>query len=256
MIRYNAAMKELALYDEPDLYDLVVTADAVAEAFYLDEAQRHGGRVLDLACGSGRFTIPLAKAGIEVVGLDSSPTMLKRARDSATTAQVVIDWIEADMRDFDLGGRQFGMIMIAENSLLHLHSIENIDRCFRTAARHLAPGGALVFDIFVPGFRFLTRTSDQRHLIGHFHHESLGEITLEETSDYDSVNQVVRATWFWSAKDRPDFLVTPMHLRQIFPQELTLLVDRAGLRFAERYGYFDRSPFPSRGKQVCVCEPA
>ena len=136
-------MTEFALYDEPHLYDLVMPPNAAAEAFYLDEARRHGGPVLDLACGSGRFTIPLANAGIEVVGLDFSPAMLECARAKATAAQLQIDWVQADMRDFDLGGRQFGMIMIAENSLLHLHTIEDIDRCFRAAARHLVSGGAL-----------------------------------------------------------------------------------------------------------------
>lgn len=249
-------MNGFALYDEPELYDLVMSPNAAAEAFYLDEARRRGGPVLDLACGSGRFTIPLAKAGIEVTGVDFSLAMLERARPKAAAAQVEIGWVNADMRDFEFSGRQFGMVMIAENSLLHLHTIEDIDRCFRAALRHLAPGGALVFDIFVPGLQFLAGKSDQRHLIGHFHHDTLGELTLEQISDYDVANQVLRATWYWSAQDRPDFLVIPMYLRQIFPQELILLVERAGLRLVEGYGDFDRGPFPGRGKQVCVCEPA
>jgi ubiquinone/menaquinone biosynthesis C-methylase UbiE len=249
-------MDEFTLYNRPELYDLVMSPDPAIEAFYLDETRLRGRSVLDLACGTGRFTIPLAKAGIEVVGLDFSPAMLELGQAKAAAAQAKISWVEADMRDFDLGARWFGTIMIANNSLLHLHAIEDIDRCFRAAVRHLAPGGAIVFDIFVPGIQLLSRKPDQRQTIGRFHHETFGELTLEQTSEYDSANQVLRATWYWSARDQPDFLITPMHLRQVFPQELPLLVERAGLRLARRYGGFDRSPFPIGGRQVCVCKPA
>jgi 2-polyprenyl-3-methyl-5-hydroxy-6-metoxy-1,4-benzoquinol methylase len=65
-------MSHADLYDHPDLYDLVMVRNAAAEAFYAEEARKRGGAVLELACGSGRFTIPLAQLGIKVVGGDIS----------------------------------------------------------------------------------------------------------------------------------------------------------------------------------------
>ena len=65
-------MDDFALYNEPDLYDLVMSANPLADAFYLKEARQRRGAVLELACGSGRFSIPLVKAGVQLVGVDLS----------------------------------------------------------------------------------------------------------------------------------------------------------------------------------------
>ncbi len=249
-------MNELALYDAPGLYDLAMSPNPNAEAFYIAEARRRGGRVLALACGTGRFAIPLARAGIQVVGLDVAPAMLERAKTKAAEAQVEVAWLLGDMRNYDLEEKQFGLITIAANSLLHLHATPDIVDCMRAVARHIAPHGALAFDIWCPSVALLARSQGRRYKVGTFVDRTMGELLLEETSDYDSVSQVQRATWYWSAQDRPDFLVVPLHLRQIFPQELPLLVERAGLRLRERYGSFDRTAFSGQGRQVCVCEPA
>jgi SAM-dependent methyltransferase len=247
-------MTDASLYDRPELYDLAAPANPLAEAFYIEEARRRGGAVLDLACGSGRFTIPLARSGLEVVGGDLSASMLDRARGKAAAASVGIDFIEMDMREFDLPGRRFGLVVIAANSLLHLHDAHDIRRCFASIARHLLPGGALAFDVFVPNVGFLAREPNLRHSIGRFVHDELGELLLEETTEYDAVRQVNRARWFWSTPDRPDFFVVPLEMRLLFPQELPLLVEMGGLRLLQRYGDFDRSTFGAQShRQICIC---
>lgn len=71
-----APMERGSLYDRPDLYDLIAPRDPILERFYVETACERGGRVLDLACGSGRLTIPLAQAGLDVTGADVSPEML------------------------------------------------------------------------------------------------------------------------------------------------------------------------------------
>ncbi|WP_347338454.1 class I SAM-dependent methyltransferase [Bradyrhizobium forestalis] len=96
--------------------------DAILERFYVETACERGGCVLDLACGSGRLTVPLAQSGLEVVGADLSCAMLERARNHARANAVEPRFIQLDMRDFDLGGRTFDTIIVAVNSILHLHS--------------------------------------------------------------------------------------------------------------------------------------
>jgi ubiquinone/menaquinone biosynthesis C-methylase UbiE len=248
-------MSNTDLYDIPELYDLVMLPNAATEAFYAEEAGKRGGVVLELACGSGRFTIPLAQLGIKVVGSDISEAMLQRARAKATTVGVDIDFRQADMRDAVLPDQSVGLILIAANSLLHLHDIEDLRRCLQAARRQLTAGGALVFDVFVPSVQILARKPDERHLIGHFAHNRYGEIRLEETTDYNPSTQVNRATWFWSTTDRKDFLITRLHLRQLFPQEVPLLIEAAGLRLVARYGGFARDRFDQHSqRQLYVCE--
>src|SRR5262245_35858109 len=91
-------------------------------AFYLDCARRFGRPVLELATGTGRVLIPLAKAGYEVVGLDAAPAMLevaraKLGREPELAARVAL--VEGDMRDFSLG-RRFPLTLIPARAFQHV----------------------------------------------------------------------------------------------------------------------------------------
>lgn len=242
-----------SLYDDADLYDLVAPPDVAMERFYVETAGGPGQRVLELACGSGRFTAPLAASGALVIGGDLSETMLARARVAAAERGVSAEFVQLDMRDFVLG-RHFDAIVIAANSLMHLHTRDDFARAFSTIRQHLAPGGRLLFDVFVPSARLLSLPAGQRELLGVFPHPRLGEVTIEGTISYDPITQVVQTDWYWSTAERRDFRHTPLELRQIFPQELPLLVQTGGLRLIDRYGDFDRSPLTAGSRrQVCVC---
>ena len=249
-------MHDLALYEEPDLYDLLAApAPGPEVAFYLEEARRRGGTALELGCGTGRLAIPLAQAGIEVTGLDLLPVMLARTRAAAADAGVTLELVQGDMRSFRLEGRRFGLIFLPNTTLPHLLDTADIIRCFSAVARHLAPGGAFIFDVFNPSVEMLSRKRGDRHLRRRADHPRLGTVTLEETFDYDAASQVNRITWYWSTPDRPDFFVHPLHMRNLFPQELPLLLERAGLRLSARYGDVARSRCVGEScRQVCVCE--
>ncbi|UJW84371.1 class I SAM-dependent methyltransferase [Devosia sp. SL43] len=241
------------LYDQPELYDLVLPDDPDMEQFYVAAAGGAGRQVLDLACGTGRFTLPLARSGAVVTGGDLSETMLASARQRANAAGLTITFAALDMRDFDLG-RRFDAVTIAANSLLHLTETSDILRFLAAVKRHLKPDGQLIFDIFVPSAWLLSRPHGERQHMGEFSHPELGVITIEETIAYDPVRQVSRADWYWSRPGHPDFRHTPLTMRQIYPQELPLLLERGGFRLVERFGGFDRSAFDATSmRQVCVC---
>lgn len=245
-----------SLYDDAELYDLVAPPDPTMQRFYVEAAGGPGRRVLDLACGSGRFTTPLAASGALVIGGDLSPAMLARARTAATERGVSAEFVVLDMRDFVLG-RHFDAIVIAANSLMHLHSRADFARAFSAIRQHLAPGGRLLFDVFVPSARLLSLPAGQRERLGVFPHPQLGEISIEETISYDPISRVMRTDWYWSSAERKDFRHTPLELRQIFPEELPLLLEAGGLRLLERYGDFNRSPLTAAShRQVCVCAAA
>jgi SAM-dependent methyltransferase len=245
------------LYDRPDLYDLVAPRDPALEGFYVEAALTREGPVLDLACGSGRLSIPLARAGKEVVGGDASPEMLEHARRAAAAAGVGVEFVGLDMSAFELAGRKFATVTVAANSLLHLHSAEQFRGFFRSVSQHVVPEGRLLFDVFVPNAAILARHPDERHPVDVVRHPELGKLTVEETTRYDPVSQISQVTWYWSSEAVKDFWVTPLKLRQVFPHELPTLVEAGGMRVVERYGDFDRSPFGLQSRrQVCVCATA
>jgi SAM-dependent methyltransferase len=248
-------MEQNSLYNRPDLYDLMAPRDQALERFYVEMACEQGGRVFDLACGSGRLTVPLAKAGLHVTGGDISADMLQHARRYAEAQAIELDLVQLDMRDFDLNGRTFDTIIVAINSILHLHSPHDFESFFRSVARHLSQKGRLVFDAFVPSVAMLSRDPRQRQLIGVAVHETLGKLTVEETLiRYDPLTQISHVEWYWSTEENRDFLKSSLQMRSIFPQEMPLLIASGGLRLVERFGDFDRRPLTAESpRQVCVC---
>jgi SAM-dependent methyltransferase len=247
-----------SLYDDSDLYNLVAPADPAMERFYIEAAGGPGREVLELACGTGRITAPLAASGARVIGGDLSATMLAHARTALARSGLDVELLQIDMRDFELrDGRRLDAVVIAANSLLHLQTASDFERAFTSIRRHLVPGGRFCFDIFVPSTVLLARNPDQRDLLGRFAHPVLGEVTIMETIAYDPVTQVSQVTWYWSTLERGEFRQSSLEMRQIFPQELPLLLGSGGFELIERFGDFDRSPLTRASRrQVCIAVAA
>jgi SAM-dependent methyltransferase len=240
------------LYEHPDLYDALLPAEAHVP-FYVDLAQQQGGGVLELACGTGQLTIPVAAAGHPAVGLDRSHAMLLVARRRAAAAGAPVALVQGDMRDFALG-RRFDVIFVARNSLLHLLSTGDILAAFAAVRRHLTPDGVFAFDVFNPDVRLLARPHGQRLPLMEATTGTFGLLRVETTHVYDPAAQVDRATWYISTPDQPDAWTLPMSLRSIFPQELPLLIAAGGLELIDRFGDLSRTPFsPGSRAQVCLC---
>jgi SAM-dependent methyltransferase len=246
------------LYSPARLYDLMVPGVDAAIEFYRGEAGRQGGRVLELGCGTGQKLIPIASDGLACVGLDLSSDMLTEARRKADERGVAVEWTQGDMRELDLD-RTFDFVFIAANSLLHLHHADDLLSCLRAVRRHLAPGARLVLDVFNPSVRVLAgadglrRTRDSLSFVD----PDRGRVSVDVAETYDAPAQVTRATWYLSTDDEPDFVVAPLEMRSIFPQELPLLLSLGGLRLVARYGDWSGRPFGGDSQtQVCICEAA
>ena len=239
-------------YDLPDLYDVLLPVGAHLP-FYAGLARQQAGAVLELACGTGQITIPIALNGHPTVGLDRSRAMLDVATKRAATANAPVEFVEGDMRDFALG-REFDLIFIARNSLLHLLSTADLLAAFGAIRRHLAPNGVFAFDIFNPSARALARPPGQRFPTMEVSAPQFGSLSVEESCDYDSAAQVNHGTWYISTKDTRDAWVVPLVLRSIFPQELPLLLSAAGLELTSRFGELPNAPFGAGSRiQLCLC---
>ncbi|RYU13947.1 class I SAM-dependent methyltransferase [Nocardioides iriomotensis] len=243
-------------YSDARLYDRLFPGGEPAVDFYRAEADRQGGRVLELGCGTGHKLIPIASDGHPCTGLELSSDMLTEAQRKADERAIAVEWVQGDMRDFDLG-RTFDLVFVAANSLLHLHEAADLLRCFRSVRAHLAPGARFIFDVFNPNVRVLAdadgvrRTRDALSFVD----PDRGDVRVDVAETYDAAAQVTRGTWHFSADSEPDFLVAPLELRSIFPQELPLLLSLAGLRLVERFGDWSGRPFTGDAAiQLCVCE--
>jgi SAM-dependent methyltransferase len=127
-------------------------------SFFRRLAEKAGGPVLELGCGTGRVAIPLAEAGVTVVGLDRSPDMLAIAEGKRTALSPAVRrrvrFVEADMTDFRVG-RRFGLVFAAFRVFMHLLDPDAQLACLAAVRRHLRPGGLLVIDVFDPKLGWL-----------------------------------------------------------------------------------------------------
>jgi len=147
--------KEANLYrDTASLYDLDqrnITKDDIP--FYLEYASKLPGSILELACGTGRVTIPLANEGYNIWGIDLSKKMLYQLKVKMENLQEEvkerIHITQADMTNFELG-RAFSLIIIPFRSFQSLTSEEQQRACLHTVHRHLSEEGYFIINVFKP----------------------------------------------------------------------------------------------------------
>lgn len=226
------------LYDDPILYDRLVLPGP-CEAFYAGLAAQSRAPVLELCCGTGRLTLPLAAAHPDVTGLDCAPAMLAQARRKAAKRGSGARFVEGDMRDFDLG-RLYGLIVVSCNSLAHLTDPSDLRRALANMRRHLAPGGLLAFDVSFLKPEDLRVADEPRRLdLGPNPSAALG---VEAQTRYDPLTQVRSMDWRLCGSEGAPWR---FDLRVFFPQEIPLLLERAGLRLSSFHGDFAANPLSS-----------
>lgn len=225
--------------------------------FLLAQAQRarRDDTVLELACGTGRVAIPLAKAGLKVTGIDLSIGMLAEARRKAAAAGVMVAWIEADMRAFDLGAT-FSTIILVANGLCHLLTIADFEACAACVRKHLAPGGRFIIDVFVPNFGILTRDPAARFPMSapYADPDGRGQVIMLHGNIYEPTTQinhiVTYTTW-----PTGEAVAGEVDMRMFFPQELDALLKYNGLPVVWKYADYAGTPFgPGATKQLVICE--
>jgi ubiquinone/menaquinone biosynthesis C-methylase UbiE len=216
-----------AIAEVYDVWSAHMTEDV---PFYVGLAAEAEGPVVELAVGSGRVAIPVAKAiDRPVVGIDSSPAMLAKAQADADTAGVELDLREGDMRDLSLA-EPAALIYCPYRSLLHLPTWADRRRTFERVSAALRPGGRFAWNAFVFDFAIAAQLAGQHQErpVPHTVHHAVGDnridITLDSGGDPVSI--------WWATKN-----------------EWLSLIDVGGLEVEALYGWFDRRPFDDESKE-------
>jgi ubiquinone/menaquinone biosynthesis C-methylase UbiE len=255
-------------YEDADLYDHEY-ADRLEDVRWyraLARERSRGGEILELGAGSGRITCPLARDGHTLIALDRMPTMLdglrRRVRAKAWASR--IKPLEGDMREIPLPDASLPLVIAPFNGLMHLYGWQDLLACMREVERVLIPGGTFGFDVMLPDLDWLTWDPDERHAVTRFVHPVTRERLVYSTNhEYDPETQVCHIRIFYDeAPPRGRKFVPPsdpkrlVHLahRQIFPEELRMLVASAGLQLETLTGDFHGVPLREASEsQVVVC---
>ena len=240
---------EISPYDSwAEIYDSVFSYVVDDIPFYVEEATRSGGAVLELGCGTGRVSIPIARAGIDIVGIDASSAMLARAREKSREAGIPnLKLLWDDMRDFNLSS-EFNLIIIPFRGLLSLLSVDDEIRTLTNIKRHLAPGGKLIFDIFAPDLNMMVQEGDVPYHFGDVTDTETGKrLVVWNQANYDAFSQVMSIRTTIEQLDDSGRVSSKMYrdfaLRYIFRWEMHHLLGLCGYNVRAMYGNFERGEF-------------
>jgi len=242
------------LYEDARRYDALAgqhfgSSDAT---YWKAQAAQSGGPVLELACGSGRLTLPIAEQGTEIAGLDASEPMLALAREKAAHANLQVDWHLGNMAEFDLQ-RRFSLIFVPNNSIAHLLTWQDFGLCLACVRQHLTADGRFMLDYFNPSLTLLSRNPDTRYPAGSFDAPGgSGQISVSEQVSYDAASQINHIRWFWHSEVTGEENTSEFSMRVYFPQELDALLAHSGFAIEDKYGDFDFSPFTSASRHQLI----
>jgi ubiquinone/menaquinone biosynthesis C-methylase UbiE len=228
-------------------------------AFYERVARETGGRILELACGTGRIALPLAKAGFHVTGVDRSEAMLSIARRKLAAAsasvQERLSFVHQNVTALDLGQR-FGFAFVPFRSFQHLLTIDLQKKSLEAIRRHLEPSGRLALHLFDPRLDWLIDPKTILPGLSGTHPETgrryVGEIVR---TNFDHLHQIRRDLWRY-AEIGPNGEVLAedtreMALRWTYRWELRHLLELCGLAVDAEYSDFAGSA-PAYGKELIL----
>jgi len=235
--------------------------------FYVEEAVKCGTTVLELGAGTGRITIPIANAGIDVVGVEISDDMLQIARrkvaESPPEIGERITLVQGNMCDFELN-RTFELIIIPFRVFICLMTVEEQKQALYNVRRHLTETGKLIINFFDPDLREILDQKDRfrtnQILMNRFTHPVSGNPVKEwSTWDYDLTEQTIEEIRNYVEQDNDGEIVNStfvtLRVRYIFRWEMHHLLELCGFKVEALYGDFDRSPFQARSEQIWVASP-
>ena len=235
----RAARRPRSAYDAiARLYDPWSRSVTEDISFYVDEARRAGGPVVELGVGTGRIAVPLAEAGIPVIGVDDSSAMLEVCRERAVEAGVsdLVDLRRGDLREPPVGER-VRLVACPFRAYLHLPDDAERRRALEAARELLAPDGRLVFDVFAPGREDIAETH------GRWLEREPG---IWERADWNTSDRTL------TLQVRSDREETTMRLAWLSAPEWRRLLDATGFEVEALYGWFDRRPFSGGEDMVWI----
>jgi SAM-dependent methyltransferase len=246
-------MSRVATFDDPEffgehwaeIYDEGRDLDPTPAVEFLARLAE-GGRVLELATGTGRVALPLAARGIAVEGIEASEAMAARMR--AKPGGDAIPVAIGDMADVQVEG-PFRLVYLIYNTLYNLPTADRQVDCFRNVARVLDADGAFVLECFVLDPAQYDRGQRVEAL-------SVKEdaVVLQVTRHDPAAQRLFKQHLVFDAGGFRGF---PVALRYCWPSELDLMARLAGLELAERYAGWDRSPYGSDSEShISVYRPA
>lgn len=210
-------------------------------------------RILELCCGTGRLTLPIAKDGYDISGVDYTSSMLDQANMKASEAELEIRFVEADIRTLNLQ-EKYDLIFIPFNSIHHLYKNEDLFKVFDVVKKHLKDGGLFLLDCFNPNIRYIVESEKEQKEVAAYTTDDGREVLIKQTMRYETKTQINRIEWHYFINGAFNSTQN-LDMRMFFPQELDSYLEWNGFEIIHKYGGFGEEAFNDNSeKQIFVCQ--
>jgi SAM-dependent methyltransferase len=233
--------------------------DLVDLPFYIELAKKSGGPVLEVACGTGRILLPIAREGIEIHGIDNSGAMLGfleqhlLRQPQGVRGRVTLH--RGDMRSFKLG-HTFPLVTIPFRPMQHMHTVEDQLSALTSAAAHLDSNGILAFDVFYPKYDVLWVGIGQEFLELEWRDPADPETRVQRyflKEAVDKIQQFFTCAFIYRSYRQGKLVQEEMETLKLswytYPQ-LRALFLLAGLEVVKEYGSFEKTPLDNTAEQM------
>lgn len=238
-------------YEDPEKYDEMYGNYEDDLLYILEYADGIENPIIELACGTGRLTIPMAKRGLNMVGIDLHGGMLSRAKQKAAYEQLKIIFEQQDCTELELAYKS-PLIFMTGNSFQHFLTNESQDALFHSIKRHLLPNGQFIFDTRNPILAELT--VDQEFEESHVNNDN--QTVIEKHFErYDHDTQILYCVTQTELMENEQFIHTSsdsISLRYVYPMELRRLLDSHGFELMSLYGSWKKDDFKTDSISMIV----
>lgn len=249
----NSDYKVGDLIYDAQVYDGMNTNLADLQFYKRWMPQHQDARILELCCGTGRLTLPLAEDGHTICGVDITTSMLEQARIKASNKRLEIEFIEADIRYLELPD-QYDLIFIPFNSIHHLYQNEDLFKAFEGVKKHLKEGGIFILDCFNPDIRHIVEGEKEQQTIAEYTTEDGRHVLIKQKMQYENDTQINRIEWHYFINGVFDS-VQNLDMRMYYPVELDFYLEKCGFNIIHKFGSFEEDAFNSKSeKQIFVCK--
>lgn len=245
-------------YDRPDIYDLDTCDFEIDIPFYKKIAEEacisKNDWILELACGTGRVTIPMAKDGFKIIGVDESYPMIVASKKKVKDADSV--WkpnlIVGNMINFLCQKNFFNFIFVPFNSFQQILTLHEQISCLRNICHMLKPNGYFVADLTIPTLlkgKIISEISKSRPL-----HNIL--LTRRMVSEVNTATQIVTRKFYYQLFELDnnrrliEQLWVPRNYCNIYPLQWEHMLISSGFSIEEKYGDFEQNPFSSNSQRM------
>jgi len=241
----------LEMYEDPVQYDELYDHVQEELAFVLENTKWKEEPIIELACGTGRITIPMATLGFQMIGVDIHTGMLQRAQEKAKRKELSIQWIHQDCTKLDLSV-QSPFIYMTGNSFQHFLTNWDQDELFTSVKKHLLPNGEFIFDTRNPILLELAEGEDLTEETTNSHNQ---KIIKRDIETYDPLTQILHCTTTIERIENKQVIHhtrSAISLRYTFPLELKRLLNSHGFEIINLYGSWKKNTFNESSVSMVV----